>query len=102
MSSDAAISFNASGWMNVFQMGVVAALQEFTEMGPSKELGSPDRTDGLADVKVYGTSAGAVAAAAVALGFPAAFAAEEMCQQEVVSRGDFTSMVPLMKAGLER
>lgn len=84
---EAAFSFNASGWLYVFQIGVVAMLQEVTELG---------------DVQVHGTSAGAAAAAAMALEFPGQLAAEEMCQQESRSRLDFKAMVPLMKEGLER
>ena len=83
----AVFSFNASGWLYVFQIGVVAMLQEATDLG---------------NVQVHGTSAGAAAAAAIALDFPGQLAAEEMCQQESRSRVDFKAMVPLMKEGLER
>ena len=81
------ISFNASGWLMIFQSGVVAMLQEATELG---------------DVQLHGTSAGATVSAAILCGFPGQQAAEAMCQDERKSRQDFKAMVPLMKAGLER
>jgi len=84
----AAMSFNASGWLYVFQIGVVQALQEHAELGHVTAL--------------HGTSAGAAAAAAAALEFPAHMVAEEFCQQEIAARRDFAEMVPLMKAGIER
>lgn len=84
---DIELSFNASGWLYVFQMGVIHYLQENID---------------LSNVKLVGTSAGAAAAAAICCDFPANNAAEEMCQQEVVARRDFKSMVPLMKEGLDR
>lgn len=87
ITEEKTMTFNASGWLYVFQIGVVQALQEHTELG---------------GVNLHGTSAGAAAAAAIALDFSAQMAAEEMCQQEIFARKDFASMVPLMKEGLER
>ena len=81
------LSFNASGWLYVFQIGVVTMLQEATELG---------------NTKLYGTSAGAAAAAAIALDFPGQIAAEEMCQQEEQVRGNFKHMVRIMKNSIEK
>ena len=81
------LSFNASGWLYIFQIGVVSMLQEATYLDKAR---------------AYGTSAGASAAACVCLDFPAEFAGEEMCQQQCKSHEDFLKMVKLMKDGIER
>lgn len=81
------LSFNASGWLYVFQIGVVTMLQEATELG---------------NTKLYGTSAGAAAATAIALDYPGQIAAEEMCKQEEQVRGNFKHMVRIMKNSIEK
>jgi hypothetical protein len=84
---DVEFSLNSSGWLAVFQLGVVKLLQDTVD---------------LSSARIVGTSAGAAAGAVICCNFPAEVAAEAMCQQEILSRCDFTKMVPLMKEGLER
>jgi len=78
-------SFNASGWMQVFQLGVVKGLQDSIE---------------LDDVNAVGTSAGAAAAAALITQFPADAAARKVYRAQVRSRNDVTCMVPVMKEAI--
>ncbi len=87
MSDKIHISFNASGWMCVFQFGVVTLLKEYVD---------------LKDTQLYGTSAGATVATSVALNYSSEITAEEFCKQEYIARSDFKKMVPLMKNGIER
>ena len=90
MNSDNIIplfSFNACGWLYIFQIGVVSMLQEATYLDKAN---------------AHGTSAGASAAACICLDFPGEFAGEEMCKQQFKSREDFLKMVNLMKDGIER
>ena len=79
-------SLNSSGWLAVFQMGVVKLLQDTVD---------------LSDARVVGTSAGAAAGAVLCCNVPAQIAAEAMCRREIHSRADVTKMIPLMKEGLE-
>jgi len=77
-------SFNASGWNQIFQMGVVYFFQRHIEL----------KSEQFAAV---GTSAGATTAAILAMGVPADVTGEKACVQEVLIKKDFKSMVQVMQ-----
>tara|TARA_R110002072_G_scaffold118547_10_gene250314 strand:+ start:3659 stop:4765 length:1107 start_codon:yes stop_codon:yes gene_type:complete len=81
------LSFNASGWLYIFQLGVIDVIRE--------------RSD-IQYFRAYGTSAGASAGAVLVLGLSSTLVAEEICKQELQTRSDFKKMVSLMKNGIER
>lgn len=87
MNDEFLMSFNASGWLCVFQLGVVLFFQDNVN---------------LDNVEVYGTSAGAVAATTIIVNLPSELAGEEMCSKELQARKDFKLMVPLMKEAINR
>jgi hypothetical protein len=76
-------SFNASGWLQVFQLGAVHFLQRHIELADDK-------------TSAVGTSAGATTAAVLLLKLPATWAAETACSQETAISKDFKLMVPVM------
>jgi hypothetical protein len=80
-------SLNASGWMNIFQLGVMSFLQEIAN---------------LDNATFVGTSAGAAVACAVCCKMDLVAVSEEVVQQVKHSKKDFILMVPLMMNCFER
>jgi len=76
-------SFNACGWLQIFQLGAVHFFQRHLILEVAK-------------TKAVGTSAGATTAAVLLLKIPATYAAETACSQEPKIRKDFKLMVPVM------
>jgi hypothetical protein len=79
-------SFNASGWMILFQLGVLQCLQEKLD---------------LKEVKSAGTSCGSIVAVCTLCGISASNIGEEVCRKELICRKDFKLIIPLMVEALK-
>jgi hypothetical protein len=81
------ISFSASGWLYIFQLGVLHYLQNHYDMK---------------DVKVYGTSAGAIVGCSLCCDYDNLRLAAEVIQAKQIQSRDFTKMIELAHAGCDR
>jgi hypothetical protein len=79
-------SFNASGWMMLFQLGVLQCLQEKLD---------------LKEVKSAGTSCGSIVAVCTLCGISASNIGEVVCRKELICRKDFKLIIPLMVEALK-
>lgn len=74
-------SFNSSGWLQVFQVGVVYFFQHHVKLNT---------------ISAVGSSGGATTAAIMVFDIPADIAAEKICSKESLVKKDFKSIVKIV------